>query len=176
MYGKITTVEFEAEFRDYTSGALTINIPATEAWMTKLWTTNPTLELLSPLPNGDASIIQRRTRRMMFVPPKHDPLIMGNRLTPRELWSDIVGAIQLDNAVRKCRELVEWIMIAAFCASASAPSSVHQPAPVATPLVDAAHLRQCCALLHMQLPALRTRVPKFSNRTLERRNLRGIIP
>lgn len=107
--------------------------------MDDLLNNTPNQQLLDPLGDGELSIIQTPTRRFMYVPPKYLPIVLARRLTPRELWTDLVGAIRANGNLGDCKELVDWCMLALMRSALGALLASCLPSP-APPLADGTFL------------------------------------
>ena len=134
---------------------VSVPLPVAQLEMTEIWAKDPGEELLGPFDDTDANIRQVRTRRLMFVPPRFLPLVINRRLTPREVWKDLVGAIEAEGVLVDCREHMDWATLAAVHPGVGSPSNVRQPLPQ-VPLadVDAAFLRHRRDVLLRQVLAL----------------------
>ena len=75
------------------------------------------------------------------------PLVINRRLKPREVWTDLVGAIEAEVL------LADWATLAAVRPGVGSPSNARQPLPQ-VPLVDAAFLRHRRDVLLRQVLAL----------------------
>jgi hypothetical protein len=67
---------------------------------------------LGPYPDyaPDTEII--RVRVCVWAPPKYVPLILGARLTPREAWTTLAGAIIADGNQVQCSDLLDYLRAA----------------------------------------------------------------
>ena len=68
--------------------------------------------LLGPYTSNDAGTEPVVVRNLIFVPGPYVPLVIGNDLTPRELWVRLAGAIQADQRETACRPLLDWLRVA----------------------------------------------------------------
>lgn len=151
--GEIVSVALPSVQFERTNGILYTNVPGTDARMTELWAHEPDVELLGPFAEDDANVRQSRTRRLMYVPPRFLPIVINRRLSPRELWVDLVGAIEAEGMTDSCRELVDWVKLTGVRHDAALPSHVCQATP-AVPLADANFIRHRKTILLQQLPGL----------------------
>ena len=149
----IQSVELQMDYFDRTRAELYTSIPATVGRTVELWEASPNDELLGPLPEDEANTKQCRTRRLMLVPPKYAPIVINRRLTPRQLWSELAGAIMVAGDLAACSELMIWIVMAGCRADIGTPSSLILPMPH-PPLADATLLKHRRALLTRLLPGL----------------------
>jgi hypothetical protein len=156
--GDITTIAFEDDCFTKTRGELYTNVPSSYNRMDELWGAEPDDELLGPFEDEDALIGASRTRHIMYVPPKYVPIIANRRLSPKELWFELVGTIRADGAEEDCEELVKWCMLAAIREDDTLPSASLMTAPM-IPLSDRRLKTHRKWLLHQQLPALRREQP-----------------
>jgi hypothetical protein len=155
--GDIMTVHVPPEAFNLTRGAISTNVPATIERVDELLIENPDDQLLGPFLAADANIRQTRTRVFAFVPPRYVPIVAARRLTPRQLWLELVGAIRGNGDENTCGELVNWVVHALTRQNPGAPSSVRRP-PLLVPLADASLRAHRRSLLHTQLPGLATPV------------------
>ena len=129
------------------------NVPRTIERANELWAADPTLTQLPPFAADDANVRQMRTRYLMHVPPRYLPLLLERRLTPRQLWTDLVGAIVAAGDADVCAPLVDWCLLAGISHVPNGPSSICINPPLAE-LADAHLIRHRRSILHHQLPAL----------------------
>jgi hypothetical protein len=151
--GDITTITFHTEYFSQSRGELYTNVPSTINRMDELWGAEPDKDLLGPFEDKDALITSSRTRHLMYVPPKYVPIVANRRLTPKELWFELVGSIRADGAEADCYELIDWCILTATCENNTLPSATVLLAPT-TPLSDRVFKAHRKWLLHQQLPAL----------------------
>jgi len=151
--GEINTIIFPDNAFAPTTATI---IPDTVTGTDELWAANPTAELLEPPAATAAGTVDVLTRTMMYVPPKYIPILVGRRLTPRQLMMELVGTIVNKNDNVPCNNLVLWCITTSFKAAATLPSRVLLTVPLTIPLADAEHQRHWCHILLHQLPALAT--------------------
>jgi hypothetical protein len=154
--GDIFSVPFTSGLFQRSRANIYTNLPATVERCSELWAANPDALLLDPLPDGDAAIRQVRTRRIMQVPPRYLPILLGRHLTPRQLWLELVGAIVANHDAVPCAPLVDWVMMACFRRAPNEASSLTRAAPSVPPLANADFIRHRRSILHHLLPALAT--------------------
>jgi hypothetical protein len=154
--GNITSVVVTDEILDLVDAAHHHNVPATLARVDELWAQDLNASLIGPFADGDAHLRQIRTREVMAVPPKYAPLIINRRLTPRQLWTDLVGAIRAEGEEDMCRELVGWCVLCCIADGPGAHHSVMRTAVPQAPLADANLHKHRRWVLLQQLPALGT--------------------
>ncbi len=154
--GDIMTVEFVEEYfaRSLANDA-EMNVPDTLLHMDALLSADLAVPLLGPFDDNAVEIRKLRTRNMMFVPPAYLPIVIGRRLTPRQLYTELAGAIRADNKSIMCAPLIKWIFMTLVREEGVGPlpSPVLQAMPI-LPFADPvllSHRRQ--VLLH-QLPDL----------------------
>jgi hypothetical protein len=133
--GDITTIAFEEDCFATARGVLYTNASSSINCMDELWGAEPDDELLGPFEDEDALISAARTRHIMYVPPKYVPIVPSRRLTPKELWFELVGTIRADGAEEDCEELVEWCKLTSTREGDTLPSALLMTAPV-IPLSD----------------------------------------
>ena len=149
--GDITSIEIGNGIFERTRAATSVNVPGTLVRVDELLLAEPDNELIGPFQATDVNIVQRRTRIVMSLPPKYIPLVVNRRLTPKQIWTDLVGAIRADGNVEDCQELVNWAMLALTRHAATQPSATLQQLPVA-PLADSLLNRHRRQVLFRQLP------------------------
>ena len=104
----IDMVEFpEASF------ALTgeVTIPTT-ANTTALLAAHPNQGHLLPMAAGTVDTDQVNCRYFIQVPQAYLPLLLNRRLTPRELWEQVVMTIIADNREQSCAPFLAWARVA----------------------------------------------------------------
>jgi hypothetical protein len=151
--GAITSVAFPTDAFDLTRGDNYTTVPATFARVNELLVAEPSAELLGPLASTDTNTVQIRTRYMMYVPPKYIPLVLDRRLTPKQLWTDLVGTMDTNDDLDVYEELVQWALLCLVRPAANRPPSTLLDRPT-VPLADAALLRHRRGYLLRQLPSL----------------------
>jgi hypothetical protein len=91
----------------------------------------------------------------MRAPPKNARILRAHRLTPREPWICLRGAIYVDQAADGCVPFIDWLRTACTARADNQVSVVQRDVPT-VPLVDAS-LQACCLmrrdLLDRSLPA-----------------------
>ena len=122
--------------------------------------------ILQPPADGDDGPDSEEiaTRYLVQVPPAYVHLVVGRKLTPREVWEELVGAIRLDGREEDCRHLVNWARVALTLRTADDGHAGPPQPPVnclgnvteaLPPLaVDAALQQHRWDLLSRDLPAL----------------------
>ena len=84
---------------------------------------------MNPLPPGAPNSEVVNTRRMMYVPPAYVPLLLNQRLTPKQAWGTVVGAIQQDNRAEACSELITWLRVALIRSGPNVPALLGNERP-----------------------------------------------
>jgi hypothetical protein len=112
------------EYFSKTRGELYTNVPSTINRMDKLWGAEPDKDLLGPFEDEDALMTPSHTRHLMYVPPKYVPIVANQRLTPKELWFELVSTIRADGAEEDCYELINWCILAATGEDDTLPSAI----------------------------------------------------
>lgn len=129
--------------------------PGSLARIDEVLANDPNAALIGPFTAAEPNAIQYRTRTMMYVPPKYIPIVVGRRLTPRQLWTDLVGAIRANNDEANCQPLINWVLLSLLASdnTANATSVLAKPMP-ALPLPDVELVRYRREVLQAQLPGL----------------------
>jgi hypothetical protein len=154
--GDITSVEIQDGFFERTRQQNYSNVPGTLPRMDELVAAEPDDELIGPFDTDDANIVQSRTRILIGVPPKYLPIVINRRLRPKQVWTELIGAIRVDGNVEDCQELVDWAILGLCRHAANRPCSSVQRLPVA-PLADGHLNRHRRAILFQQLPGANPR-------------------
>lgn len=154
--GDILSVEMVPGFFQVTTGDNSITVPDSLNAISALWNANPNAALLEPLDDDAHATRQIRTRYIMHVPPKYIPILVNQRLTPRELWDQLLISLEEEGDINTCRELVDWVVATCFRTAPGGRSHTLRPPP-AVPQSDAALFQHRRRVLHHQLPALSTR-------------------
>jgi len=118
---------------------------------------DPTAELVGPYTNNDPEIEPFRTRRVMLLPHRFVNIFLGQNLTPRRAYADVLARVTADGTAVACAPLMDWlraactrITINGANSEASPMAQMHPGAPVA----DAELLRHRWELVSRDLPAL----------------------
>jgi hypothetical protein len=152
--GTVISVNFPDDAFDPAGGGTVVYRPSTSARIDELLAAAPDAELLGPFVVTDAQVRRSSTRNMMYVPPRYVPIVAARRLTPRQLWTDLVGAIRADGNEVPCAALVNWVALALVRPIAGEPGVVHKEV-VDVPLADRELNRARKRVLHAELPDLR---------------------
>ena len=80
--------------------------------MDLMYNQDPVLQMLGPLQVQDAGVEYVQTRNAMYVPFRYVNLLLSHRLTPRQLWIQVAGAIRNNHDEAACRPLIDWIRVA----------------------------------------------------------------
>jgi hypothetical protein len=87
---------------------------------------------------------------LMLVPLRYAPISINRRLSPKQLWAELGGAIIANGDQEKCAPLLTWMVLEATCPVATSPSTLIMPR-LAPPLGDAPVIHYRRELLY-QLP------------------------
>jgi hypothetical protein len=79
---------------------------------TALLAANPGLNILRELAANAADSEDVETRMMVQVPQDYVRLVLGRRLTPRQAWEELGGAIIGDGREAECAHLLAWLRVA----------------------------------------------------------------
>ena len=156
--GLTTTVGFPTlAFGAVSATALVVPIDITtaEAGLTA----NPGLALLGPIVAGaDAKAV--RVPSMMWVPPPLIPLLIGQRLSPREFFFQVVFPLEAAGTAANFGPFVDWALAAITIVNTG---DVHAPtlraADLVSPIGDPAFLGWRQRVLHSRLPSLANPTP-----------------
>ncbi|MGH7974086.1 MAG: hypothetical protein ACREBR_01070 [bacterium] len=107
--GQITSLNFPTTCLHSTRP---VNVPTTGAIAAQIAAADEDSDLLGPYQDGAANTEALRTRYAMFVPPRYVPLLLGQRLRPKEAWAQVGGAIIADNKSEECSLLLDWLRVA----------------------------------------------------------------
>ena len=124
-------------------------------------------ELVPPPAAGAAGIRQLRSRYFVRVPKAYIPLVLGQRLSPRDLWNTLGAAIVADNRAADFAHLLDWLALAVTARTDPAdPQGAHLPpavtltgaagaaVPLSYPEIDDALQAFVWDILKTDLPAL----------------------
>ncbi len=158
-HGDILTVELEEHLFRVTDGANTTTIPASIAARDALWAAAPiTAQLLDDIlpvaaadDDADVGTIETKTRHLMYLPTKYIPLVIRERLNPRQLWDRLAHHIVDEGDAAHCQNLLEWATMIGF-----RDNTVVLPALV-VPAGDAELFQHRRQVLYHQLPGLQAR-------------------
>jgi len=130
---------------------------------TALLAAHPHQGHILPLPAGAQDTEQLNARYFVQIPQAYLPLLLTRRLTPRELWEQVVQAIIADNRQQACEVFVTWARVALVLRPDPAdPANFLPPANclgqarahLAPAAVDEALQQHRWSLLTQDLPAL----------------------
>jgi hypothetical protein len=75
-----------------------------------LFAADPAAIVVGPFVANEAGTEIVRTRNAMAVPPKYIPIVLGQRLTPREAYTQLGGAIRmLEGQEADCANLLTFL-------------------------------------------------------------------
>ena len=148
--GHINIVEFPAD-AFHIAGGGQLHVP-TAVVLDAAFAVGPDVASIGPYANGDAGTDVIRTRQYMYCPAKYVHLFLEHRLTPRQAWERVVGAITNDGAAVACAPLVNWIRAACTIAPNRPVPSVQRASPV-VPLADVALQDHRHTIVSRDLPA-----------------------
>jgi hypothetical protein len=114
---------------------------------------DPELNLVGPFGNDDAGTEVVRVRHAILVPFRYVRLLLQTPLTPREAWTQLVGAIIADGNQVACAPLIDWVR-AAITRQADGQASRVQIEHPSIPLMLPALIKQRWKLVLTDLPAL----------------------
>jgi hypothetical protein len=158
--GFINIVEFPNDAFHVAGGngvATQLRIP-TAAFLDEAFAGDPHVQTVGPFVEGDAGTEVARTRQYMYVPPKYVPILLEQRLSPREAWTRVQGAITLDGAAEACAPLLTWLRATCTIAT-NRPVPAVQRSPPIVPLADLALQAHRQEILARDLPARTTATP-----------------
>jgi len=133
------------------------------AQTTALLAAHPNQGHILPLAVGAQDTEEVDSRYFVQVPHAYLPLLLTRRLTPRELWEQVVMAITTDNRDQACEVFITWARVAlVLCPDPTDPANFLPPAnclgPARTHIppiaVDAALQHHRWSVLVQDLPAL----------------------
>lgn len=101
-------------------------------------------DVLLPFANGAANTENISVRHVVRVPHAYVPLVMQRNLSPRELWTQLGGAIRNDGREADCGIILQWIR-AALCLQPDPLDGANFLAPVVSLGTAANVLQQLAA-------------------------------
>jgi hypothetical protein len=117
------------------------------------WASHPNNQILPMLANAEPGSESAMTRFLMMVPPCYAPIIINRRLSPKQIWAELDGAIIANDDQEKCAPLLTWMVLSATRPAATSTSTLVMPRP-APPLGDAPLLHHRRELIYQLLPNL----------------------
>jgi hypothetical protein len=104
----IKTVEFPDDAFTLTGAQV---VPTIDG-VTALLATHPNARVLPPVILGAPDTQEIETRSLVQVPQEYVRLVLSHRLSPRQAWEEVAGAIMNDNREVECEHLLTWLRVA----------------------------------------------------------------
>jgi hypothetical protein len=159
--GLINTVEFplDAFHLAGNGGAHHLNVPTAEI-LTAAFAADPDVATVGPFVANTPGTDTIRTRTCMFVPTKYVHIVLDRRLTPRQLWEQLVGAIIANGDAVACAPLIDWVRTCCTLQTDQPVPAVQRTYPT-VPLADTELLNHRADVLRRDLPD--RFAPRFPN-------------
>jgi hypothetical protein len=90
--------------------------------------------LLNPIAAANPAASATITRFFIRVPPRYIPIVLGRRLTPRELWTQLGQVIIADGNEISCAPLLAWLRLSCSTVLDPADDPANPVLPVHSPL------------------------------------------
>lgn len=116
-----------------------VRVPTTAAMATLLLTWDDADPVLGPFTEQDPETEVVHTRHVQLIPGRYAALIIHRRrVRPKQAYQEIVGAIQAQNEVDSCQDVVTWLRAACTArggggAQTALPSVLHTFTPLHLP-------------------------------------------
>ena len=116
-----------------------VRVPTTAAMATLLLTWNDGDPVIGPFTEQDPETEVIRTRHVQLIPGRYASVIIHRRrVRPKQAYQEIVGAIQAQNEVESCHDVIAWLRAACTArggggAQTALPSVLHAFTPLHLP-------------------------------------------
>lgn len=122
------------------------------------------------LPVGDRNAEEVLVRKLIQVPHRYIPLVLNVKLTPREAWTQLGGAIIADGLKAPLEPLLEWLRVAMTAGDAAGASPLltlgDRSTALPTLAVDPALQNHRWNILRSDFPHFQTGGPDNTDRVL----------
>lgn len=156
-----------------------VRIPTAAAMAALLLTWNDADPVLGPFTEQDPETEVVRTRHVQLIPGRYAALIIHRRrVRPKQAYQEIVGAIQAQNEVESCQDVITWLRAACTArggggAQTALPSVLHTFTPLHLPLEV---YRYVTAKVQSDLPVLVGGTRTTRRRSRSRNPRRRVAP
>jgi hypothetical protein len=134
--GMAQIVDIMPERFNRTRHDVSTRIHGTITNVNQTWVSHPNDQLLPMVANAEPGSESTMAIFLMLVPPRYAPIIINHRLSPKNMWAELGGAIISNGDQEKCAPLLTWMVLAATRPTTTSPSTLIMPHPT-PPLGDA---------------------------------------